>query len=74
MTKTETETVSLTAPSGFMPDTCTLCDAPATIVVTLTPDDFSSRCCHFCGGERSFCDTHWNEFVGEITRVGKRGE
>lgn len=69
-----TETVSLTAPRGYDPEDCVICDAPATIVVNMTPDAFASHSCHFCGGERSFCDTHWNEFVEEIARVGKRGE
>jgi hypothetical protein len=69
-----TDTVTLFQPGrelGFSDD-CTLCDAPATIIVAMTPNDFSSTSCNHCGGERAFCDTHWNEFVTAITNAGKK--
>lgn len=57
---TKTDTVKFTNPTDD--DDCTLCDKPAVIVVTLTPHDFASTSCNFCGGERAFCAEHWLEF------------
>ena len=57
---TKTDTVKFTNPTDD--DDCTICDKPAVIVVTLTPRDFASTSCGFCGGERAFCADHWLEF------------
>ena len=60
---TATQTVMFDEPDyRFGDTTCIICDAKATVTITLTPDAFASHSCHFCGGERSFCSTHWAEF------------
>jgi hypothetical protein len=70
---TDTVDICTHNPSEYSRETCTVCDAPAVMTITLTPDAFASRSCHFCGGERSFCAGHWNEFVAEITRAAAEG-
>lgn len=60
-----TDTVKFTNPTDD--DDCVLCDKPAVIVVTLTPRDFASTACGFCGGERAFCAEHWLEFQRAVT-------
>jgi hypothetical protein len=48
--------------NGSTHENCTICDKDAVVVAAMTPHDFASRSCHFCGGERAFCADHWLEF------------
>lgn len=69
---TKTDTVKFANPTDD--DDCTLCDKPAVIVVTLTPHDFASTSCNFCGGERAFCAEHWLEFQRAVANARPYGD
>jgi hypothetical protein len=69
---TKTDTVKFTNPTDD--DNCTICGKPAVIVVTLTPRDFASTSCGFCGGERAFCAEHWLEFQRAVADARPYGD